>query len=142
MESLQFTPREIQLAADRRLKFQGTAKVSLDDIQFSFQSQRQLDQKNIDRLCKVFREEECQNLSVAHRVPAIVSRHHLSAALQKVNKTSRDLLTCSESELFHLRFPQGQLQGLHGRHRVVAAFEVLSPGHRWWAVDLYLDGMI
>lgn len=66
MESLQFTPREIQLAANRRLKFQGTAKVSLDDIQFSSQSQWKLDQKNIDWLCKVFREEECQNLSVAH----------------------------------------------------------------------------
>lgn len=144
MESLQFTQRETQLAAERRLKFQGTAKVNLDEIHFHSQSNRQLDQKNIDRLCNIFREEECQNLVVAHRVPAIVSRHHLVMAIQRAppNVNSQSLLTNPESEMPHLRFLPGQLQGLHGRHRIAAGLDVLSSTYRWWAVDLYLDGTV
>lgn len=42
----------------------------------------------------------------------------------------------------HLRFPSGQLQGLHGRHRIAAGLEVLSPAFRWWTVDIYLDGIV
>ena len=142
MESLQFTQRETQLATERRLKFQGTAKVSLDGIQFHSHLNRQLDQRNVERLCNIFQEEECQNLTVAHRVPAIIARPYLAAALQSANVTARALLTNPESEMPFLRFPQGQLQGLHGRHRIAAGSEVLLSAHRWWAVDLYLDGMM
>jgi hypothetical protein len=142
MESLQFTQRETELATERRLKFQGTAKVDLDQIHFDSQPNRQLDQKNIDRLSRIFREEGCQNRTLAHHVPAIVSRHHLDAALQKANVSARALLTNPASEMPRLRFPPAQLQGLHGRHRITAGLDVLLPGHRWWAVDIYLAGII
>ncbi|KAL2812033.1 hypothetical protein BDW59DRAFT_155380 [Aspergillus cavernicola] len=36
-------------------------------------------------------------------------------------------------------FAAGQLQALHGRHRVQAGADVLPPADRWWTVDLYLD---
>ncbi|PGG99690.1 hypothetical protein AJ80_09304 [Polytolypa hystricis UAMH7299] len=141
MESLQFTPRETQLATERRLKFQGTAKVNLDDIYFDSQSSRQLDQKNIDRLCRIFQEEGCQNLSLAHHVPAVVCRNHLAAALGRANSSAHALLTAPESDPPLLRFQPGQLQGLHGRHRIAAGLQRLSPTHRWWAVDIYLDDL-
>lgn len=143
MEPLQFTQRETQLATERRLKFQGTAKVSLDEIQFDSQISRQLDQRNVNRLCNIFQEEGCQNLAVAHRVPVIVARHHLVAALQRANVSARALLINPESEMPYLRLPQGQLRGLHGRHRIAAGLEVLlSSADRWWAVDLYLNGIL
>ncbi|KAA8652798.1 hypothetical protein EYZ11_011222 [Aspergillus tanneri] len=141
MDPLQYTDRETQLASERRLKFQGTAKVNLDDIYFPPQTGRQMDQKNVDRLCDVFREDECRNLTIEHRVPAIVSRHHLQAAQEKANVATSMLLTRVESEIPHLQFPPGQLLALHGRHRIAAGREVLPPGHYWWAVDLYLDNI-
>lgn len=51
-------------------------------------------------------------------------------------------MTNPESDMPHLRFPSGQLQGLHGRHRIAAGLEVLSPAFRWWTVDIYLDGIV
>jgi hypothetical protein len=42
-----------------------------------------------------------------------------------------------------LVFPGGyQLECLHGRHRIQAGREFLSPRDKWWAVDLYLAGII
>ncbi|QSS63937.1 hypothetical protein I7I51_00998 [Histoplasma capsulatum] len=139
MESLRFTERETRLAAERRLKFQGTARVDLDQIFFDPQSSRQLDHKNGDRLCRIFQEEGCQSMALAHRVPAAVSRQNLAAALRRANVGARELLTNPEPEMPRLCFPPGQLQGLHGRHRIAAGLEVLSPAHRWWVVDVYSD---
>jgi hypothetical protein len=34
-----------------------------------------------------------------------------------------------------------QLECLHGRHRIQAGREFLSPRNKWWAVDLYLAGI-
>jgi hypothetical protein len=142
MESLQFTQRETQIAAERRLKFWGTAKVNLDEICFNSQSNRQIDRKNVDRLCRIFREEGCRNLALAHHIPAIVPPERLAATLRRANVSRHALLTNPESEMPHLRFQPGQLQGLHGRHRIATGLEVLSPAHRWWAVDIYSDGII
>ncbi|OJD11086.1 hypothetical protein AJ78_08071 [Emergomyces pasteurianus Ep9510] len=38
-----------------------------------------------------------------------------------------------------LHFHNGELRGLHGRHRVQVGSELLPPVDRWWTVDLYLD---
>ncbi|OJD23472.1 hypothetical protein ACJ73_05169 [Blastomyces percursus] len=139
MESLRFTDSETRLATERRLKFQGPAKVNLDQIFFDHRSSRQLDHTNVDRLCRVFQKEGCQNLTLAHHVPAAVSRQHLAAALQKANRSAHGLLTNPGPEIPHLQFPPGRLRGLHGRYRIAAGLEVLSPSHRCWAVDIYLD---
>lgn len=142
MEFLQFTRRETRIATERHLKFQGTAKVNVDEICFNSQSNRQLDQKNIDRLCRIFQEEGCQNLSLAHHVPATVCRRHLTASLERANVSARALLTNSGSNPPNLQFQPGQLKGLHGRHRIAAGLETLPPDLRWWAVDIYSDGIV
>ncbi|KUL81736.1 hypothetical protein ZTR_09842 [Talaromyces verruculosus] len=139
MTSLHFSQREIALANEGRLKFQGVAKVNLGEICFDSQSNRQLDQKNVERLCKIFREEGCHHLAVENRIPVIVSPRGLAAALAAANISAHTLQSHRESEVPHLRFPPGQLHGLHGRHRVAAGLDVLLVSTRWWAVDIYLD---
>ena len=42
-----------------------------------------------------------------------------------------------------LAFPDGyQLECLHGKDRIQAAREFLSPRNKWWRVDLYPKGII
>jgi hypothetical protein len=76
-----FTEREVRLATERRLKYQGTAKVSLDQINFDPPLPRDLDAKNLERLCEIFRNSCCR-LDVINHVPAVVSRQDLAMSLQ------------------------------------------------------------
>ncbi|KAJ5793400.1 uncharacterized protein N7503_009378 [Penicillium pulvis] len=61
-----------------------------------------------------------------------------SLAFSKI--TRADLLNASFNKPPYLKFPNGQLKALHGRHRIQAASKALFPNDRWWIVDLYLDG--
>ncbi|KKZ67514.1 hypothetical protein EMCG_06813 [[Emmonsia] crescens] len=45
----------------------------------------------MDRLCRIFQEEECQNLTLTHRVPAALSRQHLAAALERANRIAHEV---------------------------------------------------
>jgi hypothetical protein len=137
-----FTEQEVRLATERRLKYIGAAKVSISQIQFNPPLPRDLDSKNLDRLRSIFRKNRCRRLDVDNHVPAIVSQHDLAAALRKANVPQQSLLTSNASQIPSLEFVTGQLQGLHGRHRVQAGAEMLPPADRWWTVDLYLDGML
>ncbi|KAJ6018563.1 hypothetical protein N7522_002027 [Penicillium canescens] len=134
-----FTEEEVQLASERRLKYIGTAKVSISQIQFDPPLPRDLDPKNLDRLRRVFRQNRCRRLDVDNHVPAIVSPHDLADALRKANISQQSLLTTDAHQLPRISFLEGQLLGLHGRHRVQAGAEVLPPADRWWTVDLYSD---
>lgn len=135
-----FTEEEVRLVSERRLKYIGTAKVSISQIQFDPPLPRDLDTKALDRLRKVFRQNSCQRLDVENHVPAIVSLHDLADALRKANLSQQSLLTTDARQIPRISFAKGQLLGLHGRHRVQAAAEVLPPADRWWTVDLYSDG--
>ncbi|CAG7925989.1 unnamed protein product [Penicillium olsonii] len=134
-----FTEEEVRLASERRLKYIGTAKVSISQIQFDPPLPRDLDTKALDRLRKVFRQNSCQRLEVENHVPATVSLHDLADALRKANLSQQSLLTTDARQIPRISFAKGQLLGLHGRHRVQAAAEVLPPADRWWTVDLYSD---
>jgi Protein of unknown function (DUF3723). len=136
-----FTEEEVQLATERRLKYIGAAKVSISQIQFDPPLPRDLDTKNVARLRSVFRKNRCRRLDVDNHIPAIVSRLDLANALRRANIPQQSLLTNDAHQLPRLGFMAGQLQGLHGRHRVQAGAEILPPADRWWTVDLYLDGM-
>jgi hypothetical protein len=136
-----FTDQEVRLATERRLKYVGTAKVNISQIHFDPPLPRDLDLKNLERLRGIFRKNSCRRLDVDNHVPAIVSQHDLTDALRKANVPQQSLLTNDAHQIPRLKFPAGQLQGLHGRHRVQAGAEVLPPADRWWVVDLYLDGM-
>ncbi|KAI1829420.1 hypothetical protein DTO006G1_9636 [Penicillium roqueforti] len=134
-----FTDKEVRLATERRLKYIGTAKVNISQIQFDPPLPRDLDLKNLERLCGIFRKNRCRRLDVDNHVPTIVSQHDLTNALRKANVPQQSLLTNVAHQIPQLAFVVGQLRGLHGRHRVQAGAEVLPPADRWWIVDLYLD---
>jgi hypothetical protein len=76
-----FTEEEIQLAAERRRKYIGTAKVSISQLQFDPPLPQDLDPKNLGRLREIFRKNCCRRLDVDNHVPAIVSQEDLAAAL-------------------------------------------------------------
>lgn len=141
MQRARFT-EEVRLVTEQRLKYQGTAKVSLDQIQFNPPLPQDLDSKNLERLRQIFRKDRCRRLVAENRIPAMISEGDLAEALEFAKITRQDLMTNDPKQFPLLQFQTGQLRGLHGRHRAQAGCEVLPPVDRWWAVDLYLDGML
>lgn len=83
MQTALFTEEELRLATERRLKYLGTAKVPINQIQFDPPLPRDLDPKNLNRLREIFRKNRCRRLDIDNHVPAIVSQQDLSLALQK-----------------------------------------------------------
>ena len=140
MEQSMFTDAELQLSTERRLKYQGTAKISLDQISRHPSATQQLNPRNIERLCDIFREDGCHRFDIQNHVTAIVSRRHLKRARRAARITADDLLTKPPEKNPGLCFPSGQVHCLHGQHRLKAAEKTLAPSERWWTVDLYLDG--
>ncbi|KAJ0418856.1 hypothetical protein BJY00DRAFT_324647 [Aspergillus carlsbadensis] len=141
MQRALFTKEELRLATERRLKYLGTAKVPINQIQFDPPLPRDLDSKNLNRLQEIFRKNHCRRLDVNNHVPAIVSQHDFILALQNANVPRRSMLTNNPQHFPVLGFMAGQLRALHGRHRVQAGAKVLPPTDRWWTVDLYLDDL-
>ncbi|KAK9604418.1 hypothetical protein V6Z93_002386 [Aspergillus fumigatus] len=141
MQRALFTEEELQLATERRLKYLGTAKVPINNIQFDPPLPRDLDPKNLNRLREIFRKNRCRRLDIDNHVPAIVSHHDLRLALQRANVPRGSLLTDDPQHFPFLGFMAGQLRALHGRHRVQAGAEILPPADRWWTVDLYSNDL-
>lgn len=135
-----FTEDEVKQARERRLKYQGTARVSISEIEFDPPISRCIDDKNVERLCDIFRKSRCRRFEVDNYVPVTVSRSALADALQLADVPARTLLLGSGNQIPFLKFSSGQLLGLHGRHRLCAGSKLLAPLERWWTVDLYLEG--
>ncbi|OJD10438.1 hypothetical protein AJ78_08555 [Emergomyces pasteurianus Ep9510] len=118
MERSMFTDAELQLTTERSAKYQGTAKINLSQIAFHPSLSRELDQKNVQRLCEIFNKNDCQRLDIQHHVTAVVSQQHLANALHAA----------------HLQFPTEQIRCLHGQHRLKAD---ISSGLQAFLVDEY-----
>ncbi|GLA67536.1 hypothetical protein AtubIFM54640_010855 [Aspergillus tubingensis] len=133
-----FTQVEARLTTEWQRAHQGTFRVKVEQIEFDPPSYRDLDRKVVEQLKQVFQAGQCRRLDAENHIPATVAKHDLEVALgqagvlQEVPMSNADLkpLLC---------FNPGGLRGLHGRHRIQAASEVLAPRDSWWAVDLYLD---
>jgi hypothetical protein len=63
MERSMFTDAELRLAKERRLKYQGTAKINLNQISLP----SEYDQKNVKRLYNVFGKDDSSAWKVASR---------------------------------------------------------------------------
>jgi hypothetical protein len=134
------TDTERQLATERQLKYQGTAKINLSEISLHPSVDRTIDEKNVERLCHIFLKDGCQRLDIRNHVTAIVSRRHLTRACHDAGLTPEELKS-HQRQYPHLRFSGHPVQCLHGQHRLKAGEETLAPSDQWWIVDLYLDGL-
>ncbi|KAE8130756.1 hypothetical protein BDV38DRAFT_276525 [Aspergillus pseudotamarii] len=132
------TDTERRLTVERLLKFQGTAKIDLNQISLQPLMSREIDQKNVERLRDIFAKDGCQRLDIRNHVTAVVFRQHLERACHAAGLTPEELKTC-QPQYPRLLFRRHQVQCLHGQHRLKAAEETLPPSDRWWTVDIYLD---
>lgn len=124
------------LEAERRLRYQGSARISLDVLYF--ERSRELDLNQVEFLKKCFRNEDCQRLPARNHVPAVISQQQLATAMRHSGVSTEQLLAGHLSGYPRLKFPTSfQLECLHGRHRIEAAREFLLPTESWWIVDLY-----
>lgn len=135
------TDTERRLTVERLLKYQGTAKIDLNQISLQPLVSREIDQKNVERLRDIFAKDGCQRLDIRNHVTAVVSKKHLDRACRAAGLTPEELKTCPP-QYPRLLFRGHQIQCLHGQHRLKAAEETLPPSDRWWTVDIYLDGLI
>ncbi|KAJ5737432.1 uncharacterized protein N7483_002557 [Penicillium malachiteum] len=138
MANFTTTDDEQQLAAERHRKFWGTAKIAIRQIIPHPSISQRLDQRNVQRLCEIFEKEGCRRLAAYNHVTAVVSKHHLDDALQAARVGPADT-TDNPHPYPQLHFARGQVQCLHGQHRLRAAEVHLPSCDQWWTVDVYLD---
>jgi hypothetical protein len=72
----------------------------------------------------------------------MVEQSDLDDALLASDVSAERLLSNPDNNPPALKFAASyRLICLHGRHRIVAAREILLPTDAWWTVELYLAGM-
>ena len=134
-----FADQEEKLATEGRQKYRGTARIWLEALHFPRDESRHLDLKKVERLKACFKNGQCDRILRNH-IPAVIDQPQLDTVLRDSSVSAENLLSNKDPHPF-LKFPQGyQLHCLHGRHRIEAAREALTPRDRWWTVDLYLAG--
>ena len=135
-----------RLERERRLNYRGTARVSLDVLQFLVDDSQELDENNVERLKRIFQREGCRRQFVSNHILVAIDQACLDTALGLSRLSSAALFAQPSNDTGvgdypELQFPDGvRLTCLHGRHRIQAAREFLSPHDKWWIADLYLTG--
>ena len=125
---------------ERRGKYRGAARITLDVLHFSEKQSTTLDQENVEYLKEVFRREHCRREPVRNHVLVLIDQSCLDTALGLSGISAAALLTTGD-EYPELRLPAGvRLECLHGKHRIQAGREFLSPRDKWWIAELYLAG--
>ena len=145
MSSSTFLEVNRRIEEERRAKYRGTASIKLTALRFQASSERwkrNSAKGNVDCLKRMFQEERgCRQEDARHHAIAIISQHHLDAALEAAGIPATRLLTDSlpypELELP----PHVQLECLQGRDRILAADDVLVGLEKRWVVNLFLHGM-
>jgi hypothetical protein len=137
---LQTRNEERELDTERRIKFKGTARVSIESIYFERNRSHELDIRHVETLKDHFRANGCHRLEVRNHIPAIIDQQDLDVALEAAKTSAEELLNRPAKYYRELVFPVRSLECLHGRHRIEAGRDFLSPCDSWWTVDLYLRG--
>ncbi|KAL1620000.1 hypothetical protein SLS56_009844 [Neofusicoccum ribis] len=129
------------LDAERRLKYRGSARISLENLTFSYSNDSKLDRKLVNDLKGRFESNECFRLDIRNHIPAKIDHTVLDRVLQ-LSGVSADALQSSGLNGYpRLKLPDDcRLVCLDGRHRLQAASEFFRfSDNRWWTVDLYLS---
>ncbi|SMY30085.1 unnamed protein product [Zymoseptoria tritici ST99CH_1A5] len=131
------TMAEVHTQIERH--FKGFARVRLDHI--TFDSGRELDDRNVERLLGIFKLQGCQREEPGHSIPVLVDKDTLAAALAHEGSPPR-ILHQTSVEAEPLLFPSAiTLTSLHGKHRVHAARKFLLPVDQWWTVKVFDTGL-
>ena len=137
---------EDKICRDKASNFRGKARIMLEVLQFTSESMKEIDEKNVERLKCIFEEGGCLREAPERHVPAIIRSADLAAAVKFTASpdVSLEKLLNNPKELPPLlKFPPNvHIECLSGKHRIQAAKEsrVLKPSEKWWIVDLYLEG--
>ena len=103
-----------RLAAERRSKYRGTAKIRLEFLHFPGNEPRDLNRKNVERLKGCFRTEGCRRLELENHIPAIIDESQLRDALRASAVSANELLSQLNEGNIELKFATGyQLTCLH-----------------------------
>ncbi|CAD6446248.1 f68f9563-ded7-4069-bc2f-2a3b06713e93 [Sclerotinia trifoliorum] len=133
------TKDELKLEAERHLKYRGIACVRLENLHFPSEDSRELNQENVERLKELFQKDITRRLDPKNRIAAEINEIDLNEAIRTSNTSAELLMNIHDENPPFLIFPSNyQLTCLHGRHRILAAREILPPANAWWTVDLYL----
>lgn len=105
----------------------GFGRANLKQLRF-VSGVRDVDEKNVARLRLIFKTEGCQREDSAHVIPALIAKAELDQTWLTSNRPAEIPLS-----------PDQTLLCLHGKHRVLAAKEVLPLRDQWWTLALYDD---
>ena len=132
---------DAKLEEDRHLNSRGTVRIRLDALYIPTEQADKLDKKNVQRLKEIFRREGCRPQEVQNHIVALIDQPCLDAALERSDLSASALSRTQNGYYPELRLARGaRLECLHGKHRIQAGREYLSPRDKWWIVDLYLVG--
>ncbi|KAJ5369939.1 uncharacterized protein N7496_006031 [Penicillium cataractarum] len=140
MDGTMYDNPEVKFQIERCQKYQGTAKININQMVPHPSVSPHVNLKNVERLCEIFDKEGCRRLDIYNHVSAVVSRQQLDA-LQATGVNLSELQTNHPDHYPHLHFSTGSIKFLHGQHRLKAAEHYLPSIDQWWIVDLYLDGL-
>ena len=130
-----------QLLRDRCVHYRGTAKLGLQHLTHRDNTDFTLSEKNISRLVRVFETEGAQRLEPENFVPILFPQTRLQEVLRSNGVSQQDLLSDRTPPPLLRCAEDLQVVVLHGRHRLQAAEQCLSPAQgRWWTVDIYDSG--
>lgn len=132
-----------RVEAEKCVKHVGTASVRLDAL--DFRDSAGLDPKNVERLKRLFREGGCFPGRFANRIPALIGAETLQQSLALSGLSAEQLRSGADASDGHARLelPAGlRLVCLRGRHRAVAAEDVLGIQDKRWVVDFFLAGNV
>ncbi|KAJ5346798.1 uncharacterized protein N7506_000051, partial [Penicillium brevicompactum] len=138
MQDYVFTRQEMRIARERRIKYQGPARVNIAQIQTIPPLPQGLNPEGLERLRAIFRKDGCRRMELNNFVPVVVSQNALHRAMSKANISPQNLLNPGDYTPL-LEFESTEVIALHGRHRLQVGSEILAPLERWWTVDIYLD---
>ncbi len=120
----------------------GVARINLSALNFDHSlrhNHRELSDKVVERLRKIFTTEGCLRLDDENHISAVVDSGVLATALSVAGLGMESLRRGDDGFIPHLII--SSVKCLHGLHRIAAAKAHLDDNDQWWAVRLYSDGI-
>lgn len=128
MRRMQVQGQEKRLEREKVGKHQGSARVSLQHLEFPSDGLEVVDKSNVEWSVSVFQRQGCFPDDSRYHVPAIIRHEQLQQAVQASGIPAEALLDQTRSERPELRFPPGfRLSCLDVRHRAQVGRDMAQP---------------